>query len=57
MARTTVRFDQPAADKQPIFDEWSEWLESQVGTAPDGMKDYRMNSLAWVWLVSEQAFI
>ena len=56
-ARTTVDFDGPAADKQPVFDEWSEWLESQVATAPYRMKDYRMNSFAWVWMVSEQAFI
>lgn len=36
---------------------WTEWLESKRDLAPAGMADYRMNSFAWVWMISEQAFI
>ena len=56
-ARTTVGFDYAAADKQPVFEQWNNWLDSKIDAAPTGMKDYRMNCFAWVWMVSEQAFV
>ena len=51
--RTTVGFDYTAALKQPIYEQWNDWLDSKIDAAPVSMKDYRMNSFAWVWMVTE----
>lgn len=28
-AKTVVRFDEPAAEKKPIYDKWNDWLDSK----------------------------